>query len=131
MRYFGPLSLEARTAHQRLVQVCFSDYDRELALVAVHGKGAARKVIAVGRLNRLHGCNDAEFAVLVSDAWQGRGLGTHLLEALVRIGRAEKMSRITGTVLAANLAMLDLCRRLGFQLKRDPGDDIVTADLTL
>lgn len=130
-RYFGPLSLETRTAHQRLVRVCFSDYDRELALVAVHGKGESRKVVAVGRLNRLHGCNDAEFAVLVSDAWQGHGLGTHLLEALVRMGRAEKMDRIMGTVLASNPAMLDLCRRLGFKLKRDPDDDVVTADLHL
>lgn len=131
LRYFGPLSLETRTAHQRLVRVCFSDYDRELALVAIHGKGESRKVVAVGRLNRMPGTNDAEFAVLVSDAWQGRGLGTHLLEALVRMGRAEKMDRITGTILAGNLAMLDLCRRLGFKLKREPGDDAVIADLPL
>jgi len=130
-RYFGPLSLEMRTGHQRLVRVCHSDYDRELALVAVHGKGATRKVIAVGRINRLHGTNDAEFAVLVSDAWQGRGLGSHLLEALVHIGRAEKMTRITGTILQSNHSMLDLCRRLGFELHRDPDDDVVTADLAL
>ncbi|MDR3401089.1 MAG: bifunctional acetate--CoA ligase family protein/GNAT family N-acetyltransferase [Chthoniobacter sp.] len=131
LRYFGPLSLETRTAHQRLVRICFSDYDRELALVAIHGKGTTRKVIAVGRLNRLHGTNDAEFAVLVADTWQGHGLGGQLLESLVRVGRAEKMQRITGTILQSNHAMLDLCRRLGFELRRDPDDSVVTADLKL
>jgi acetyltransferase len=61
----------------------------------------------------------------------GRGLGSHLLEALVHIGRAEKTTRITGTILQSNHAMLDLCRRLGFKLHRDPDDDDVSADLTL
>lgn len=131
LRYFGPVSLETRTAHQRLARICFSDYDREIALVAVHGKGTTRKVVAVGRLNRFHGSNAAEFAVLVADAWQGRGLGTRLLETLVQIGRAEKLDRITGTILQSNQSMLDLCRRLGFHLRREPGDDAVTADLQL
>lgn len=131
LRYFGPLSLETRTAHQRLARICFSDYDREIALVAIHGKGVNRKLIAVGRLNRLPGCNVAEFAVLVADAWQGRGLGQRLLETLIQVGRAEKLECITGTILQGNHTMLDLCRRLGFQLRREPGDDAMIADLRL
>nr|WP_202797443.1 bifunctional acetate--CoA ligase family protein/GNAT family N-acetyltransferase [Chthoniobacter flavus] len=130
-RYFGPLSLETRTAHHRLVRVCFSDYDRELALVTVHGKGAEREIVAVGRLNRLHGTNSAEFAILVADTWQGRGLGTQLLEALVRIGKSEKLELIVGSILANNHAMLDLSRRLGFELKRLPGENVVEAELRL
>jgi acetyltransferase len=130
-RYFGPLPLETRTAHRRLVRICFSDYDREIAIVAEYGTGKARKIVAVGRLNRLADTNKAEFAVLVSDPWQGRGLGTRLLQRLVDIGRAEKFERITGTVLTSNHSMLNLCRELGFQLATEPGDDSIAAELIL
>ncbi|MEI9892537.1 MAG: bifunctional acetate--CoA ligase family protein/GNAT family N-acetyltransferase [Chthoniobacter sp.] len=130
-RYFDALPLAARIAHQRLVRICFADYDREIALVAEHGKGAARKVIAVGRLNRLHGRNAAELAVVVSDAWQRRGLGTHLLEALIQVGRTEKLGRIEGAVLRGNCAMLRLFRRFGFEISYGPNDDVGRADLAL
>jgi len=130
-RYFGPLPLEARVAHQRLVRICFSDYDREIALVAEHGTGATRGVVGVGRLNRLRSRSEAEFAVVLSDKWQGRGLGTQLLEALIHAGRAEGIERLTGTILQTNRAMLCLCRELGFQLQHDSDAGVVNAELPL
>ena len=130
-RYFGILSLEARTAHRRLARICFSDYDRELALVAEHGRGATRRVVAVGRLNRLHRRNQAEFAVVVSDAWQGLGLGKRLMARLIEIGRAEKLEAITGSILCDNAAMLRICRQLGFEIHETPDSDTVSADLAL
>lgn len=130
-RYLSPLPLETRVAHQRLVRICFSDYEREIAIVVEHGKATARKIVAVGRLNRLQNRDEAEFAVVVSDAWQRRGLGTLLLETLIRIGRAEKIEHITGTILQSNHAMLSLCRRFGFQLARPLDGDVTTAELRL
>jgi acetyltransferase len=119
-RYFGVIPLKTRVAHDRLVRICFSDYDRELAIVAEHeNKGATRELIGVGRLNRARGRNEAEFALVVSDAWQGRGLGARLLEVLTQIGRAENLSRITGLILPDNQAMLNVCRRIGFHLRHD------------
>ena len=130
-RYFGSISLEARIDHGRLARICFSDYEREIAIVAEHGLGAARRVVAVGRLNRLHRRNQAEFAVVVSDAWQGRGLGTHLLEKLIQIGREEKLEAITGSILRENIAMLRICHHLGFQIYEEPDSDTATAALSL
>jgi acetyltransferase len=130
-RYFSQLPLETRTAHDRLVRICFSDYNREIAIVAEHGRGATRKLLGVARLNRLHGCPEAEFAVLVADAWQGQGLGTQLLEALIPIARAEKLQRVTGSVLPDNHAMLQLCRRLGFRLHRNADSGDFTAEFPL
>lgn len=130
-RYLNCFSLESRVTHQRLVRIYFADYAREIAIVAEHGKGTARKLVAVGRLNRLRDGAEAEFALVVSDAWQGRGLGTRLLETLIGIARPENIERITGTILQANHTMLHICRRAGFRLESDSENCVVTADLAL
>jgi acetyltransferase len=123
LRYFGQLPLERRVAHDRLVRQCFADYDRAIALVAEHEThGGAREVIGVGRLTRLRGGRDGEFALLVSDRWQHRGLGARLLAEVIRIGREEKLKRIVGTILPENHAMLHLCRKAGFRISGGDGE---------
>ncbi len=121
-RYFHMMSLQHRIAHERLVRICFTDYDRELALVVERGAagGADQALLAVGRVSRLHGCNDAEFSMLVSDPFQQQGLGTELLAQLLRIGRDEGIDRVTAVILRENGAMQRVCRKLGFQLQAAP-----------
>jgi len=126
-RYFGNIPLDARIAHPRLARICFSDYDREITLVAE--RGAGRELVAVGRINKVRGANEAEFALLVGDPWQGHGLGQVMLEDLLMAGRREGLSRIFGTVLAANLPMQRVCRKVGFRLRRQ-GDE-VAAEIAL
>jgi acetyltransferase len=70
----------------------------------------------VARLSKSRTANDAEFAVLVADSFQRRGIGTELLRRLVLIGRDEKLGRITGEILRDNHAMLRTSRNLGFQI---------------
>jgi acetyltransferase len=60
-----------------------------------------------------------EFAVVVADAWQGMGIGAHLVRSLVCAARAAGFERIEGEVLAENRAMLDLARGMGFRVRRD------------
>jgi acetyltransferase len=112
-RYFAPLTLEERTRHTRLARLCFVDYDREIALVAVHTR-VRPEIVGVGRLCKAHGRSEAEFAVIVADPWQGRGLGTGLLGRLVEVARAEGIGRLTGTVLRDNHGMRAVAARLGF-----------------
>jgi acetyltransferase len=128
-RYFSALKLSQRVAHERLTRICFNDYDHEIALVAElkAPKGEEKKILGVGRLSKQHGRNEAEFAVLVSDEWQGHGLGTELLRRLVEIGRDEKLSRITGQVLAENHAMHHICRKVGFKIVHDPESNVFNA----
>ncbi len=120
-RYFTALKLTQRTAHERLTRICFNDYDREIALVVDHkkGKGDSHEILGVGRLSKLHGANEAEFALLVSDKWHKQGIGTELLKLLVEIGRKEKLDRIIGSVLLENRAMQHVCKKVGFTLKHD------------
>ena len=116
-RYFGILSLQERIVHERLRRVCFIDYDNEIALVAdLKESSGNHKILGVARLIKEHEADEAEFALLVSDPWQGKGLGTELLRLLVSIGRKEGIHRIVGHISAENTAMKQVSEEAGFNL---------------
>jgi acetyltransferase len=125
MRYMQGLKLDDRTAHERLVRICFADYDREMALVVEQAAdgGRDRAIVAVGRLSRdrIGGSKDAEFSLLVADPWQGRGIGSLLLARLLEVGRREGIRRIEADILETNLRMQRLCARLGFAIGAPDG----------
>ena len=133
LRYFSSLSLARRTAHDRLVRVCFSDYEREMVLVAQYRDPQTGElhILGVGRLNKLQTDKAAELAVLVADQYQHRGLGTELLRRLIQIARDEKLSRIVAEMLRDNLAIQTILRRLGFRfrLRVDPTSVQAVLDL--
>lgn len=132
LRYFQPLKLSYRTAHERLTRICFIDYDREIALVVEHKTGdGSPEIIAIGRLTKLHGRNEAELAVLVDDHHQHFGMGSELYRRLVQVARDEKLERVVSIILGENLEMLAICRRLGFQLQSEMEDGTVMAELQL
>lgn len=131
-RYFTALKLEERIRHERLTKICFIDYDREIALVVEHrGKGGKREIVAVGRLSKLHGVNEGEFALLVADAWQRRGLGTLLLKHLADIAEEEQLSRLVGHILPENSGMKKAARRVGFHLHTVGPNGEVLAEMIL
>lgn len=132
-RYFHAMKLSARVSHERLTRICFPDYDREIPLVAesLDARGGGREVLGVGRLGKIHGTKDAEFALLIADRVQGKGLGTELLRRLISIGRDESMSRIVADVLPENVEMQRVCEKLGFTLTQDGGDAVITAVMVL
>ena len=119
LRYFHAMKLSTRVAHERLTRICFVDYDREMVLVAERDAAEAvggREILGVGRLSKLRGTGDAEFALLISDRFQRRGLGSELLGRLIGIARDEGIRRIVGSILPENLGMRRVCEKLGFRL---------------
>lgn len=132
LRYFEAMQLSQRVAHERLLRVCFNDYDQELALIADRtGTDGSHEIIGIVRLTRVHGKNEAEMAMIVSDAYQRQGLGTELLTRLVEVARQEGLDRLTADILAGNYAMQKLCRKAGFRLTQRLNDDVVRAELAL
>ncbi|MGZ4826449.1 MAG: bifunctional acetate--CoA ligase family protein/GNAT family N-acetyltransferase [Terriglobales bacterium] len=132
LRYFQPLKLTQRTAHERLTRICFIDYDREMALVTeLRRPDGTCEILAVGRLSKLHGSEEAEIAVLVRDEYQHKGLGTELVSRLMQIAQDEKLKYVTSTMLGVNREMRAICKRLNFQLSFDMEDDLVNARATL
>jgi acetyltransferase len=132
LRYFHYLRFEQRVSHERLARICFIDYDRQMALVAerrdpVTGEA---EILGVGRLIKTYGMREAEFAVIVADRYQGRGIGGQLLRRAIDFARDEKIERVTGSILAENVAMQGVCKRLGFTLRHEDGA-VLRAELDL
>jgi len=131
-RYLQVYKLSQRVTHERLSRICFIDYHREMALVAERqASDGSSEVIAVGRLSKQHGRPEAEFALLVSDAVQGTGLGTELLRLLLEVARAEKLQRVTADILPDNTAMQRVCKKLGFRLEHSLEERLVKAAVAL
>jgi len=106
------------------------DYDRDMALIAVREETG--ETVRVARLVREDDPLVAEFAVIVQHDLQGRGLATHMMQRLLDWAPPHGVREVVGEILAANVAMIDLARHLGFQLRHLPEDrQIIEARLSL
>lgn len=117
-RYFEHITLESRIKHDRLVRICAND-DNSFALVAEYpgGETASRAIFGVGRLSRTDDSQAADFAILIKDTVQGRGIGSALIRRLMLLAQACGFKRLTGEVLVANHEMIYVCRHFGFSVK--------------
>ena len=120
-RYGTDLALAERTAHERLTRICFVDYDREIALVAEVPGEAGPAVVGVARLSRLHATEDHQLSLVVSDAWQRRGIGRQLLDAAIAVARAEGAGRIVAELSPENRPMRTLLAAAGFEVTERDG----------
>lgn len=125
-RFFSPMK---QLSHAMLARFTQIDYDREIALVAILESGSSEKMLGAARVMLQYNLKDAEFAVLVGDTWQGRGIGAHLLRNCLKIAKERGFGRIWGTVLAENRNMLALGKKLGFTIKH--AEQAGEFDLTL
>lgn len=133
LRYFQYSKLDQRMAHDRLVRMCFLDYDREIALLIERGttSGQGREIIAIGRLSERPGSHDAEVAFLVRDQYQRQGLGTELLRRLIEIARNEHLERLLAFILLENTEMQSLVRKAKFRITTTEDPSVLCASLDL
>ena len=132
LRYFQPLKLTQRTAHERLTRACFIDYNREMALVAESQNEAGEpEILAVGRLSKLHGRDEAELAAVATDTAQHKGLGTELYSRLIEFARDEKLKLVVSNMLPENREMRALCVKHGFKMFSSLEDNMIRAELAL
>lgn len=133
MRYLHPMMLSQRVAHERLSRICFNDYDREIALVAERTlpQTGERQILGVARLTKVYGTDQARLALLVSDHFQGLGLGTELLRRALQVGREEHLRRIIADIAGENQVMRHLLEKFGFQIHPLEAEGIVRAEIDL
>ncbi|MDX9787972.1 MAG: GNAT family N-acetyltransferase [Desulfobacterales bacterium] len=116
-RFFGLLKEFNPEMLARFTQI---DYDREIALVAIDEEAQPDRMLGVARIIGDPDGKTGEFAVLVGDAWQGRGIGSTLLEKCLTIAEKRGFKLVHGIVLKENKNMLMLGKKLGFEINKDP-----------
>ena len=84
--------------------------------------------LATQQIAERHG--NQEFAVLISDRFQGHGLGTELVKRLIEIARTDGLDKVTADVLGENRQMIEICKLLGFRLQYG-GENVIKAELDL
>ncbi|HLP43271.1 MAG TPA: bifunctional acetate--CoA ligase family protein/GNAT family N-acetyltransferase [Fibrobacteria bacterium] len=129
-RYSEKIQLDQRVAHDRLVRICFNDYDRSLALVAemASTQPGQTEITAVGRMTKLKGGKTAEIAIVVEDRFQGQGLGRELVRRLLQTAADEGLEKVVAHILPTNNAMLAICRKLGFQMHSEERGRAILAE---
>ncbi|OGN65274.1 MAG: acetyl CoA synthetase subunit alpha [Chlamydiae bacterium RIFCSPHIGHO2_12_FULL_49_9] len=124
-RYLKAINYEERVAHDRLIRICFNDYDREIALVAE----AKEEILGIARLSKVTGTNEAIFAITIKDKWQNQGLGSKLMQKILEVAKKEKIRQVQARMLDENFQMEKLCKHFGFRLKRE--GNLILANLAL
>lgn len=115
--------------HQMAVRHCYLDYDRELALVAEHQGVGENDLLGECRLMADPDRHTAEYAALIADDWQGRGLGTKLTERILEIAGKWGLQVVVAETDTDNGAMLNVFRECGFELHTNNGRVQAVKDL--
>jgi acetyltransferase len=121
-RYFRFHQGLVRLTPRMLVRFTQLDYEREMAFVALIERDGSELEVGVSRYVQDPDGQGCEFALVVADAWQGKGVGSALMSALVDRARSMGIHRMYGEILAENTKMLELVRELGFEVRRHPED---------
>mgnify|MGYP001271769833 CR=1 FL=1 len=113
-RYFRFMDTLRELTPQMLMRFTQIDYDREMAFVATLDARAGETEIGVARYVTNPDGESCEFALVIADDWQRKGLGRRMMEQLIGVARARGLRSMVGHVLAENRGMLSLCQKLGF-----------------
>ena len=107
---------------QMLVRFTQLDYSRELALIAVLEEHAMETELGVARYVMNPDAESCEFALVVADKWQNKGIGSHLMSSLIAAARERGIETMEGEILTNNDSMLKLTAKLGFSIHVSPDD---------
>ena len=116
-RYFRFMYSLSKITPDLLSRFTQIDYDREMALIAVAERDGVEIQVGVARYSSMPNPANCEFAIVVADDWQNKGLARRLMRALIEAARSRRYTRMVGQVLAENHRMLDFVKALGFEVE--------------
>lgn len=125
-RFFSVVKTLSAEILARFTQI---DYDREISFVGLSEEEEGERMLGVANILGEPDGKRGEFSVLIGDPWQGKGIGAKLLLQCLRIAQERGMEIVWGTVLAENLYMVALGKKLGFTVKQ--GEDASEYKLTI
>lgn len=125
------MSVKRSMPHRELQHFANIDYDTEMAIVGVIREDEMQEIIAVGRYSLYEEGNEAEVAFVVRDDWQGKGIGTFLLDYLIRIGRDMGIDAFTAEVMPQNKQMIHMFEATGLDVETKMVDGTYTVRFPL
>lgn len=120
-RYFRFMGALRELTPQMLARFTQIDYDREMAFIATVGEESETEIAVCRYVTNPDG-DSCEFAIVIADEWQRRGLGRRMMGALVDVARSRGLREMMGHILAHNRGMIALCEELGFSVADSSGD---------
>ncbi|RJP75679.1 MAG: N-acetyltransferase [Candidatus Abyssobacteria bacterium SURF_17] len=124
LRFFSTLKYMPKEQLERFTRV---DYEKQMAIVALVREGEREWMVAVGRYTldeKEEGA--AEFAIVVQDAYQGRGIGTEVLWHLAHVAKLQNVRVIIGYIMDENTRMFAVLKRSGLTMTRRHWDRGIT-----
>ncbi len=116
-QYFRFMGYVKDTTHDMIVKFTNIDYDRELALVAEINRDGRRKMIGVVRIVNDIGNETTEYAIVVADPWQGKGLGNELTNRIMEVAKDRGIKKVYANVLKSNMTMLEMFKNRKFKIE--------------
>jgi acetyltransferase len=104
-------------SHEAAARYCYIDYDREVAIVAELDDDVHPKFIGIGRLIADPDHDTVEYAVLITDAWQKKEIGSMLTDYCIEITQAGKYKRIVAQTTSDNRPMISVFEKRGFKIR--------------
>jgi acetyltransferase len=131
LRYLHPILLSQRVTHERLARICHGDYDREITLIASEEdpETGECRIIGAGRISKMHSLDEARVSILMSDLYQGKGIGSELLRQIISVSKEEKLRKIEAIITQDNAVMRYLFEKLGFTISVNEYDQMIRAEM--
>ncbi len=129
--YFRYFRMVKQWTHEMLIRFTQNDYDREVGLMALGQPPGPEVMMGVSRLIMSADRASAEFAVIIGDPWQGKGLGPKLVEEVIGIAREQGVKNLYGDVLTQNQPMIELAKKLGFRIRRSEDPQVCRMEMAL
>ncbi|HTY04326.1 MAG TPA: bifunctional acetate--CoA ligase family protein/GNAT family N-acetyltransferase [Rhodocyclaceae bacterium] len=121
-KYFRFMNTIRELSLAQLIRLTQIDYDREMAFVALVEENGEETEVGVARYATNPDGESCEFAIVVSDQWQGKGVARRLMGVLIDAARARGLKYMNGDFLAENSRMLRFVAGMGFVLSPHPED---------
>ena len=129
--YLRTLHYDDLATHERLIRICYIDYDREITLVIEHkNQDNSRELFAIARFTKLANSKDAVFSLLVKDKWQKMGIGKELIKNIIKIAKDENIDHLLSHMFEDNENMRNICQSLKFSFIKLE-DNIVQVSLKI
>jgi acetyltransferase len=117
-RFLKDITLEERIDHNRLIRICAADYDKSIAIIALHDN----EIIGIARLSKIWGSKAGSFTAIIIDKMQNKGIGTKMIQSLIDISRQEGIENIFSYIEKSNYKANSLFKKFGFKLEEHSSD---------